>query len=176
LELLSYASLYAFEHWMPARLNRAGPSTDAQANDSEDWDAVNDILLWKLANCPDDSTRLTDAVIGSALAKHLSPFLFPDPSGAPARHDLREAFANLLAAQIELNSFVTQSADAFSYDHSIEFVRVGERLEIKELDAAARAAWQRNGRKLAAIAHLLALPRCGCACGFRHGHTADWQH
>jgi Holliday junction resolvase-like predicted endonuclease len=151
LELLSYASLYAFEHWMPARLNRAGPSTDAQANDSEDWDAVNDILLWKLANCPDDSTRLTDAVIGSALAKHLSPFLFPDPSGAPARHDLREAFANLLAAQIELNSFVTQSADAFSYDHSIEFVRVGERLEIKELDAAARAAWQRNGRKLAAM-------------------------
>ena len=151
LELLSYASLYAFEHWVPARFNQAGPSADAQANGGEDWDAVNDILLWKLANCADDSTRLTDAVIGPALAKHLSPFLFPSPSGAPARHDLREAFANLLKAQIELNSFVAQSANAFSYDHSIEFVRVGERLEINVMDAAARAAWDGNGRKLSAL-------------------------
>jgi Holliday junction resolvase-like predicted endonuclease len=151
LELLSYASLYAFENWVPARFNMAGPSADAQANGGEDWDAVNDILLWKLANCADESTQLTDEVIGPALAQHLSPFLFPSPGGHPARHDLREAFANLLAAQMELNSFVTQSANAFSYDHSIEFVRVGERLEIKELDAASRAEWDRNGRKLAAL-------------------------
>jgi Holliday junction resolvase-like predicted endonuclease len=151
LELLSYASLHAFEHWVPARFGMARPSPDAQANGGEDWDAVNDILLWKLANCADDSTRLTDAVISPTLAKHLSPYLFPSPSGAPARHDLREAFANLLAAQIELNSFVAQSANAFSYDHSIEFVRVGERLEINVVDAAARAAWERNGRKLSAL-------------------------
>lgn len=151
LELLSYASLYTFEHWVPARFNEAGPSPDAPADMQAAWDAVNDILLWKLANCTDDSTRLTDAVIGASLAKHLSPFLFPSPGGQPARHDLREAFANLLAAQIELNSFVAQSANAFSYDHSIEFVRVGERLEIKELDVASRAAWDRNGRKLSAL-------------------------
>ncbi|MCW2312226.1 hypothetical protein [Rhodoferax antarcticus] len=62
---------------------------------------------------------------------------------------MREAFANLLAAQMELNSFVAQSANAFSYNHSIEFVRVGERLEINVLDAAARTAWERNGRKQA---------------------------
>ena len=151
LELLSYASLYAFEHWVPARFNKAGPSSDAQGDMQAAWDAVNDILLWKLANCTDNSTRLTDAVIGPSLAKHLSPFLFPSPGGQPARHDLREAFANLLAAQIELNNFVAQSANAFSYDHSIEFVREGDRLEIKELNAAARAAWERNGRKLSAL-------------------------
>lgn len=153
LELLSYASLYAFEHWVPARFSPAGPSASAQTNSSEDWDAVNDILLWKIANCADDSTRLTDAVIGRAFTKHLSPFLFPSPSIAPARHDLREAFANLLAAQTELNSFIAQSANAFSYDHSIEFVRLGDRLEIKVLDAASRVAWDRNGRKLSALHH-----------------------
>ncbi len=151
LELLSYASLYAFERWVPARFNNKGPSADTQANSGEDWDAINDIFLWKLANCADESIRLTDAVIGPALAKHLSPFLFPSPGGPPARHDMREAFANLVSAQIELNSFVAQSANAFSYDHNIEFVRVGERLEIEELDAAARAAWDRNGRKLSAL-------------------------
>jgi Holliday junction resolvase-like predicted endonuclease len=151
LELLSYASLYAFEHLVPARFNIAGPSTEAPADMQAAWDAVNDILLWKLSHCADDSTRLTDAIIGQSLAKHLSPFLFPSPDGQPARHDLREAFANLVAAKLELNSFEAQSANAFRYDHSIEFVRVGERLEIKELDAAALAAWQRNGRKLAAL-------------------------
>lgn len=151
VELLSYASLYAFQHWVPARFNMAGPSTDTKADMQAAWDAVNDILLWKLANCADDSIRLTDAVIGPSLAQHLSPFLFPSPSGQPARHDLHEAFANLLAAQVELNSFVAQSANAFSYDHSIAFVRVGERLKIKELNAASRAAWDRNDRKLSAL-------------------------
>jgi Holliday junction resolvase-like predicted endonuclease len=151
LELLSYASLYAFEHWVPALFNMVGPSAGAQAGMQAAWDAVNDILLWKLSQCTDDSTRLTGAVIGPSLAKHLSPFLFPSPDGQSARHDLREAFANLLAAQIELNSFVAQSANAFSYDHSIEFLRAGERLEIRELDAVARVAWDRNGRKLSAL-------------------------
>jgi Holliday junction resolvase-like predicted endonuclease len=151
LALLSYASLYAFEHWVPAQIGLATPSSSEQTDMQAAWDAVNDILLWKLSHCADDSTRLTDAIIGPSLAKHLSPFLFPSPGGHTARHDLREAFAKLLAAQIELNSFVAQSADAFSYDHSIEFVRVGEQLEIKELDAAARTAWQCNGRKLAAL-------------------------
>jgi Holliday junction resolvase-like predicted endonuclease len=149
LELLSYASLHAFEHWIPKRF---GATAEADhSNDGADWDAVNDILLWKLSTCTGDSTRLTDTVIGQSLAKHMSPFLFPSSNGQPARHDLREAFANLLAAQMELSSFVVQSANAFSYNHSIEFVRVGEQLEINVLDAEARNAWEFNSRKLAAL-------------------------
>ena len=151
LELLSYASLHAFEHLIPARFDMAGPSSDAQTDMQAAWDAMNDILLWKLSHCADESTRLTDAIIGQSLAKHLSPFLFPALDGQTARHDLREAFANLLAAQMELNSFVAQSTNAFSYNHSIEFVRAGERLEINVVDAAARAVWDRNGRKLATL-------------------------
>lgn len=151
LELLSYASLYAFEQWVPAEFGVGAQSADAQADMQATWDAVNDILLWKLSRCADESIKLTDAVIGQSLAKHMSPFLFPSSQGQPARHDLREAFANLLAAELELKSFVAQSANAFSYDHSIEFVRMGERLEINPLDAAALAAWQRNGRKLSKL-------------------------
>lgn len=151
LELLSYASLYAFEHLVPARFGVSPHSSGPQADMQASWDAINDILLWKLSTCAETSLKLTDALIGQSLAKHLSPFLFPSPQGQAPRHDLREAFANLLAAQVELNSFVAQSADAFSYDHGIEFVRVGDRLEIKEVDAAGRAAWQRNDRKLATL-------------------------
>lgn len=151
LELLSYASAHAFEHWVPAQFGMAGSSSGEQADIQASWDAVNDILLWKLSHSADDSTRLTDAAIGQSLAKHLSPFLFPSPNGYSARQDLREAFFNLITAQIELNSFVSQSANAFSYDHSIAFVRNGERLEIIEVDATARSFWQRDGRKLAAL-------------------------
>lgn len=146
LELLSYASLHAFEHWIPQRFAAADQSD--HVNGGADWDAVNDILLWKLSTCADDANELTDSVIGKSLAMHLSPFLFPTSDSQPPRCDLREAFANLLAAQMELNSFVAQSANAFSYNHGIEYVRVGERLEINVLDDAARAAWERNGRKL----------------------------
>jgi Holliday junction resolvase-like predicted endonuclease len=151
LELLGYASLHAFEHWVPTHFGVTVTSTDAPVDMQAAWYAVNDIMQWKLSTCGAESTRLTEAAIGQSLAKHLSPFLFPSPSGQPARTDLREAFSNLLAAQIELNSFVKQSANAFSYDHGIEFVRVGERLEIKEVDAVSRAAWGRNTRKLAAL-------------------------
>jgi Holliday junction resolvase-like predicted endonuclease len=156
-EVLIYASLHAFEHWIPERFGAANVSADAVEDCSADWNAVNDILCWKLSTCPDAATRVTDATMGPSLARHLSPWLFPSPDGHPARHDLREAFTELLAAQMELNAFVSQSANAFSYDHSIEFVRAGngqhQRLEIKVLDAAARAIWERDGRKLAALHH-----------------------
>ena len=151
LELLSYASLYAFEHLVPARFGVQQPSGGSPPEMQSAWDAINDILHWKLATCAEAALKLTDTTIGHALATHLSPFLFPSSSGPSARHELREAFAQLLAAQVELNSFVSQSADAFSYDHGIEFVRKGERLEIVEVDAVARAAWDYDGRKLAAL-------------------------
>jgi Holliday junction resolvase-like predicted endonuclease len=151
LELLSYASLHAFEFWVPAQFGLSAASADGHEDMQAAWDAVNDILLWKLSHCADDATRLTDAIIGQSLARHLSPFLFPSPDGHAARQDLREAFTNLLTAQMALNSFVAQSAGAFSYDHSIAFVRVADRLEIKELDATASSAWARDGRKLAAL-------------------------
>ena len=51
-------------------------------------------------------------------------------------------------AQVELNEFISRSADAFSYDDGIRFERRGDRLEIVEVDPAARAAWQRDGLKL----------------------------
>ena len=51
-------------------------------------------------------------------------------------------------AQIELNEFTARSADAFCYDDSIRFERRGDRLEIVEVDPAARTAWQNDGLKL----------------------------
>ncbi|MDM0025763.1 hypothetical protein [Variovorax saccharolyticus] len=146
LDLLVYASLHVFERLMPDLLKRRSvrDEPDAQAV----WDAIEDMLAWKLATCEAASLLLNDPGIAASLRQHLTPFLFPSGEAPGPRHDLREAFAALLDAQIELNAFIAQSADAFSYDDGIRFVRQGERLEIVEVDATARAAWHRDRDKL----------------------------
>ncbi len=151
LELLVYASLYAFEHLVPRDLLMVGQPVDPDTHTDVVWDAINDLLIWKISTVDDSVFRLTESGIGKSLAIHLSPFLFPSNDGPSPREDLYEAFGRLLAAQIELNSFISRSAIAFSYDDSITYVLRGERLDIVERDLAARAAWERNGEKLARL-------------------------
>lgn len=144
-DLLIYASLYAFEHLVPRRFDMPTMPDDTYA-----WDAINDLLIWKLKTSM-ASVNLKETEIVQSLANHLSPILFPSPSGQIPRHDLLAAFGTLIDAQVELNGFISQSADAFSYDDGIRFVRREDRLEIEEVDPTASAAWRRNGRKLARI-------------------------
>lgn len=148
-DMLIYASLYAFEHLVPRLPQLGAPArTDEEATDEEVWDAINDLLHWKLETAPDWALATTEEHIHTSVAMHLAPFIFPSHGAMAARHDLREAFERLLLDQVELNSFISRSADAFSYDDAIRFVRRGNRLEIEEIDADRRAAWWRDGAKL----------------------------
>lgn len=149
LEMLAYASLYAFDHLIPVLLE--GAQTPDGPNVEDAWSAIEDILAWKLATCDPASLRLNDRTIGDSLGMHLSPFLFPSPEGPSPKIDLYRAFATLVSAQVELNGFIVRSAEAFCYDDSICFVRQGERLEIVETDGTLTAAWHRDGEKLARL-------------------------
>lgn len=151
LELLAYASLYVFEKLVPQEFGMATQPEDGQPEMEEIWAAINEILAWKLSSCDETSLKLTDSAIGQSLVKHLSPFLFPSQGGQAARHELREAFEMLMDAQVELDSYIAQSADAYSYDHSIEFVRSGTNLEIFVVNKDARATWECDSRKLAVL-------------------------
>lgn len=151
LELLVYASLYAFEHLVPRHVLPASEPVDPDTSTEVAWDAINDLLVWKLGTADVKACRLTENDIGRSLAEHLSPFLFPSQDRPGPREDLYRAFEQLLTAQIELNSFISRSADAFSYDDSITFVPKDGRLEIVEHDPAMRAAWERNGEKHARL-------------------------
>jgi hypothetical protein len=151
LELLVYASLYAFEHLVPQDLLPDGQPADPDTRTEVVWDAINDLLIWKLGSAEAKACRLTENDIARSLAKHLSPFLFPSQDGPGQREDLYGAFGQLLTAQIELNSFISRSADAFSYDDSIAFVLKDGRLEIVEHDPAVRATWERNGERHARL-------------------------
>ena len=148
-DLLVYASLYAFERLVPRdfQARTLAPATGADAQVA--WEAINDLLAWKLEGAETSDLKLSDDDIGRSVAAHLRPILFDDNHGVDgAAFGRLRAFHELVVAQIELNEFVERSANAFSYDDNIKFVRQGDRLEIVGVDLAARTAWQRDGRKL----------------------------
>ncbi len=148
-DLLIYASLYAFEALVPRDFKVKALAPPSRVDLELAWDALGDLLAWKLAGASGSSLKLTDVSIGKSIARHLRPVLFESgtASAAEAVGNLR-AFHALMDAQIELNEFVSRSADAFSYDEGIRFERRGDQLEIVEVDPAARAAWQRDGLRL----------------------------
>jgi len=148
-DLLLYASLYAFEVLVPRDFTVKAPAPPSGADVQLAWDALSELLAWKLAGAASSSLKLTDDSIGKSNARHLRPVLFESGTGSEgeAVRNLR-AFHALMDAQIELNEFISRSADAFSYDDGIRFERRGDLLEIIEVDPATRAAWQRDGQKL----------------------------
>lgn len=143
-ELLIYASLFAFEHLIPVQF----VGRECGSRDETTWYALTDLIAWKLTTSPDSKIRLSEKQIGMSMAKHLAPFLFPGQSGLPPRFDLLEAFKAVLAAQIEMNEFISRSVDAHSYDDAVRFVRRGERLEIEMVDPSIRTRWQRDGERM----------------------------
>lgn len=143
-ELLIYASLFAFEHLIPGRFS----STEPNIEDEGTWHALTDLIAWKIKTSTDTKISLSEKKIGLSMAEHLAPFLFPGRSGMPPRFDLMNAFNALLAAQVEMNEFISRSVDAHSYDDAVQFVRRGERLEIEIADPSIRARWERDGRRM----------------------------
>jgi len=151
LELLIYASLYGFEHLIPKVFNPTIQEEGSENDTQNVWDAINDILIWKLRNSDESDFQLTEDVIGSSLREHLSPFLFPSPELPIIRDDLYSAFNNLIDAQLELNSFLERSVDALCYDDNMRFEYSGTELVITELNEAGHSAWKNNGEKLARL-------------------------
>ena len=80
-DILVYASLYAFERLVPrdfeARTIPPATSADSQLT----WEAINDLLAWKLEGTEASDLKLSDDDIGRSLVAHLRPVLFEDDRG-----------------------------------------------------------------------------------------------
>lgn len=145
LEVMAYASLYAFKHLIPAD-GAPNPQLTQSA-----WTAVSRLLECKLAMSADETFSMTDDAIARSFGTHVSPFLFPT-EGDPPRRELLRCFEELMAAQIELDEFVERSALAYCLDQAIDFVAKRAGLDIVEQDKAARKAaqvrWHRENERL----------------------------
>ena len=159
-DLLIYASLYAFEVLVPRDFKVKALAPPSRVDLELAWDALGDLLAWKLAEASTSSLKLTDDSIGRSIARHLRPVLFEPGTASAGEALLRNlrTFHALMDAQIELNEFISRSADAFSYDEGIRFERRGDRLEIVE---SIRRRGRRGKRRAEARAPawLLVPPR-----------------
>ena len=148
IELLAWGSLYAFEHLVPHGLHGSAAIEAQGMSVTSAWDAINELLLWKLRTGDRSALRLNEHEIAERVGPLFRDWLFSDgplPELAARRY---AQFQDLMAAQIEMLEFVSRSLHAFCWDDGIRFERREERLEIVETDPAARAAWERNTRKL----------------------------
>lgn len=148
-ELLVLASLHAYEALVPHRMTGQSFVEEQQGRLDVHWDAINDLLAWKLMTAPAESLKLDDVRMGHSLKRYLSPLLFPEREPPRDLLDRMQAFARLLVAQIELNEFLSRSVDAHCFDDSVRFVSIDDRqLDLVETDPDAKSKWQRDGRKL----------------------------
>lgn len=148
-ELLVLASLHAYEALVPHRMTGQSFVAEQQGRLDVHWDAINDLLAWKLMTAPAENLNLDDERMGHSLKRYLSPLLFPEREPPRDLLDRMQAFAHLLAAQIELNEFLSRSVDAHCFGDSVRFVSIDDRqLDLVESDPDAKSKWQRDGRKL----------------------------
>ncbi len=148
-ELLVLASLHAYEVLVPHSMTGRSILEEHGGRLDVHWDAINELLTWKLKTGPLETLKLDEERIGHSLKRYLSPLFFPERAPPKELLDGRQAFARLLAAQIEFNEFMSRSVDAHCFDDSVRFVPVEDRrLDLVETDPFAKAQWQRNGRKL----------------------------
>lgn len=148
-ELLVLASLHAYEVLVPHSMTGQSFVEEHQGRLDVHWDAINDLLAWKLRDAPLESLTLVDERMGRSLKRYLSPLLFPERAPPKEPLDRMQAFARLLDAQIELNEFLSRGVDAHCFDDSVRFVPIDDRrLDLVETDPAAKTKWQRDGRKL----------------------------
>lgn len=120
-ELLLLASLLAYEVVVPHSMTGQSFVEEGQGRLDVHWDAINDLLAWKLRDAPLDSLRLDDERMAHSLKRYLSPLLFHDRAPPNELLDSLQAFARLLAAQIELNEFLSRSVDAHCFDDSVRW-------------------------------------------------------
>lgn len=147
LELLVYASLYAFKHLVAT--HRGVRTEENNARVEAFWYAVNDLFSWKLATADKNAFRLTEGDIAECCAAHLSPVLFPVPGDRP-RTDLLAALEDLMDAEAELQE-AKHTVELFCYEDAVEFVWCGDHVKCVVRDARAQHEWRNNNERLQRI-------------------------
>ncbi|GAA6205384.1 hypothetical protein [Thalassotalea sp. SU-HH00458] len=146
LSCLIYISLFAFEYLLETNSAKSD-ELPVNNNMEEAWSAFKNILAWKLESSDFKELDLTENALLATVKEHLIPFLFPSAEEVVHTHTYQKV-SELIIKQISLNSFISQSADAFCFDDTIAFKIEQGIAVIKDVDVAAKLAWQQNGNKL----------------------------
>jgi hypothetical protein len=146
LTCLIYISLFAFEYLLGAETDNDA-SSDVNNDMEEAWTSFKYILAWKLESSDIKGFDLTEICIFETVKEHLIPFLFPSAE-QKILIETYQKVSELVIKQISLNSFISQSVNAFCFDDSIAFKIEQGIAVIEDVDVPAKLAWQGNGHKL----------------------------
>lgn len=157
LEILVYASLFAFKHLvfdlgqqqLKPELFELGQIKTSNERFQVITDAINQILVSKLTSSSSSDFFISEKIIGESLKKHMSSLLFP--STARARDKCLaylDSFENLVAAYLQFNEFIHKTMDCFCFDDDYDIRFEGERLILYPRVNPEGYEWGRNGKKL----------------------------
>ncbi|MDT0628056.1 NERD domain-containing protein [Alteromonas sp. W364] len=146
IDCLIYISLFAVEKQLIQHVDAVNNLVDDRQI-SEFWSAFKDILAWNLQNTNIENLSITERCILESIKEHLSPFLFP-VAKEKVDNKTYQDLSDLIAKQIAINSFISQSAHAFCFDDSIAFAITSGRAVIEEADKQLRLDWTRDSLKL----------------------------
>jgi len=146
LTCLIYISLFAFEHLL-GQHNEVDCRLPEDTQTTEAWTAFKNIVAWKLENTKIEDFNLTESCILETVKEHLIPFLFPS---AEQKNNTTtyQNISDLIIKQIALDSFISQSVNAFCFDDSIAFKLKKGIAVIEMANEQLNLAWGNNGHKL----------------------------
>ena len=149
VEVLAYASLFAFEHMLPPLAK--GVSRDTHIQFEAGAEAISQLLAATVRRCEEANLQLSELDIAKVIRRTLSPFLFPTDDELPNEESygaLKDALWHRAAA----NAFDAHWVKAFAFDDDRFYSVVDDALHADAAEGSSRS-WQANGRKLELLHH-----------------------
>ena len=160
-DVLLYASLYAFEVLVPRDFEIKAPAPPSRVDLQLAWDALSDLLAWKLASASISSLKLTDESVGRSVARHLRSI----ESGTADRSE--SVLFALFISSCEFTSGRRIVLLRRSFDLSGGVID-------SRLSRSIRWRWQRDGLKLEPCMYWFHVPSHLRRAGrFRSGQVGD---
>ena len=159
MEILIYASLYAFQHLvlklgqqeLRPHLIEEHKARKSRNDFQRITDAINQILISKLKTSSDNDFFISERIIGESLRKHMASLLFPSRNTTRAAErciSRLKTFSRLVDAYLCFDQLVSGTLSNFCFDEDYDIRFEGERLIVFPRVIPEESEWDRNGRKL----------------------------
>jgi len=150
-EYLLYGSLFTFQNLVPNRSDLHHVNEDWDTHHQSVWDALGELLIWKLKSRPENDLRLNERFLAKSLKQHLMPLLLPGERPPSRCFEILQQFSKLISSVVKKNDFLHGTIYEFCFDDDYRYRFDGNHLTIYPIDIPAESDWDFNGRKLSAL-------------------------
>ena len=150
-ESLLYSSLFTFQRVVPERIDFYNVNEGWDELHQGIFDALNEILIWKVKSRPDNDLLLNERFLTKSLKQHLMPLLLPSEKSPSICLKNLELFGGLVAAVVRRNEFMSGTVHDFCYDDDYRYRFDGNHLTLYPIEIPEESEWDFNGRKLSAL-------------------------